>query len=123
MLNPNAIRWVRFSLFLIFGSGYLFSAMGISAPYLISALAIDDHHITIFWRNNDVTTTKFIILRKTSGAPFSFVDSVQHADATFGDSGGPRAETRRSGPVCPSRIKALRHSVLPIEPRSPGNVK
>jgi hypothetical protein len=72
--------------FLVFMSGFLFTVSGLNAPYIISAQATDDRHVAVSWRNNDVTTEEFILLRKTSGASFRFVDSVSGSSTTFLDS-------------------------------------
>ena len=71
---------------LVLLSGLLFTVSGINAPYIISVQATDDRHITISWRNNDVTTEEFILLRKTSGTPFGFADSIPGSTTTFTDS-------------------------------------
>lgn len=72
------------ALFLI--SGFVFSAMGLTAPYLFGVQATGSQSISISWRNNDLNTTEFIVLRKTSSTPFAAVDSIPFPATAFNDS-------------------------------------
>jgi hypothetical protein len=55
----------------------------LAAPYIISATAVNDKSITIQWRNNDIATEGFIVLRKEAlASAFSVVDSVKSALAS-----------------------------------------
>jgi len=53
---------------------------GLQAPYLISATPSSDSSMSIAWRNNDATTTGYIILRKDSTeTSYKAIDSVVSA--------------------------------------------
>lgn len=60
----------------------------LQAPYLISAIALSDIRIVLTWRNNDIATQGFVILRKSeSELSFTRIDSITNATVnTYTDS-------------------------------------
>jgi hypothetical protein len=63
-------------LFAIFG--FCQTALCLQAPYLISATATSDGSVSLAWRNNDLSTTGYIIQRKDSTeTAYKFVDSLK----------------------------------------------
>lgn len=73
-------------------AGALISASGVNAPY-ISGAEQNGEQIDITWRNNDIETESFLIIRKIAGMPFEVIDSVsgitlQYHDITVAASTG-----------------------------------
>jgi hypothetical protein len=87
MALKKAFSLFRCIFLLLLLAGTAFPIVAINAPYAIEAQAADDHHITVSWRNNDVSTERFLLFRKTLGALFQKIDSVPGTATSFVDSG------------------------------------
>jgi hypothetical protein len=62
----------------------------LTAPFVSEINPVNNHQVQLKWRNNDVSTQWYIILRRTTNSSFTAIDSVpvnltQYDDSTLLD--------------------------------------